>query len=324
MLSTSSYFLSSCLFILTPSLGLLCILNHILPLFQWIFATSLRTPKDLKKYGQWAIVTGSTDGIGKAFACQLARKGLNLVLVSRDPTKLDAVSDQIRREVLGTKVMTIVLEFGGKGMEAGIEELGKAIGGLDVGVLVNNVGISYPTAMYFDEVDEEVWMRVVRVNVEGTTKVTRGVLHGMIERRRGLIVNVGSGAGIIVPSHPLYAIYAATKAYVDQFSRSLYVEYKSFGIDVQCQLPLYVATKMVSKLASTEKATLFTPTAQDYAAAAVRRVGYEPRCSPYWAHSLQWYLASLLPEPALDAFRLYVGFQRRKKVAPDQKQRQQN
>ncbi|KAJ0818279.1 putative very-long-chain 3-oxoacyl-CoA reductase [Helianthus annuus] len=57
----------------------------------------------------------------------------------------------------------------------------------------------------------------------------------MVKRKKGAIVNIGSGAAIVIPSDPLYAVYAATKAYVDQFSRCLYVEYKNSGIDVQCQ-----------------------------------------------------------------------------------------
>ena len=81
-----------------------------------------------------------------------------------------------------------------------------------MGVLVNNVGITYKEAAYFHEMEEEMWMRIVRVNVAATTAVTAAVVEGMVRRRRGVIVNIGSGAGIVVPSHPLYAIYGATKA----------------------------------------------------------------------------------------------------------------
>ncbi|KAL3501073.1 hypothetical protein ACH5RR_035522 [Cinchona calisaya] len=94
----------------------------------------------------------------------------------------------------------------------GILEIEKVIKGLDIGVLINNVGVTYPGARFFHEVDEEVWMNVVRVNLEGTTLVTKAVLPGMITKKRGAIVNIGSAAAIVIPSHPLYAIYAATKA----------------------------------------------------------------------------------------------------------------
>ncbi|GAB4840518.1 hypothetical protein Ancab_021287 [Ancistrocladus abbreviatus] len=293
------------------SLGSLFIMKHFISLLKWAYIYFLRPQKDLKKYGSWALVTGSTDGIGKALAFQLAQKGLNLILVSRNHEKLEQVSTEIREKLPDTQIKIIVFDFSCD-LASGIRGLEEGIQGLDVGMLINTVGITYPSAMYFHEVDETVWMKVVRVNLEATTWVTRVVLKGMVKREKGLIVNIGSGAGIVVPSHPLYATYAATKAYISKLSRSLQVEYNHFGIDVQCQLPLYVATKMLSRLTSTEKASLLRPTAEDYAAAAICRLGYEPWCTPYWAHSLQWCMAKLLPEPVLDAWRLSTAIQRRK------------
>ncbi|XP_041013935.1 very-long-chain 3-oxoacyl-CoA reductase-like protein At1g24470 [Juglans microcarpa x Juglans regia] len=294
--------------------GFLTLLKPSISLLKWVFITFLRPPRNLKKsYGSWAVITGATDGIGKAFAYQLAGKGLNLILVSRDPNKLKTVWKEIQADFPNTQVKIVGFDFSGD-ILAGVRLLEEAIKGVDVGILINNVGITYPKAMYFHEVDEKVWMNVVKVNLEGTTRVTKAVLPGMMQRKRGTIVNIGSGAAIVVPSHPLYTIYAATKAYIDQFSRSLHVEYMQYGIHVQCQVPLYVATKMVSKVAAIERASMFTPSAEDYARAAVRRIGYEVRCTPYWAHSLQWCFARFLPDTVLDAWRLSIGIQRRGKI----------
>ncbi|KAF3488710.1 hypothetical protein F2Q69_00054165 [Brassica cretica] len=66
--------------------------------------------------------------------------------------------------------------------------------------------------MFFHEVDQLTWTKIVRVNLEATTWVTRSLIGPMLHRRRGAIVNISSGAAVVVPSHPLYAIYAATKA----------------------------------------------------------------------------------------------------------------
>ncbi|CAK9172369.1 unnamed protein product [Ilex paraguariensis] len=180
-------------------------------LLKWVFITFLRPPKNLRNYGSWALITGSTDGIGKAFAFKLAQKGLNLILVSRNFNKLNEVSTEIHAQYRNTQIKIIVLNFSGD-VAAGVREMEAAIEGLEVGVLINNVGVTYSEARLFHEVEEEVWMNVVRVNLVGTSLVTRAVLPGMIKRRRGAIVNIGSGAAIVVPSHPLYAIYAATKA----------------------------------------------------------------------------------------------------------------
>ncbi|KAL6983810.1 Oxidoreductases acting on the CH-OH group of donors With NAD(+) or NADP(+) as acceptor [Sarracenia purpurea var. burkii] len=71
---------------------------------------------------------------------------------------------------------------------------------------------------------------------------------------------------------------------------------------------------MVSWIASIEKASFFIPSPDNYAGAAVRRIGYEARCTPYWTHSLQWFFSSLLPEAILDSWRLSIGIRRRGKL----------
>ncbi|WRX15194.1 Short-chain dehydrogenase/reductase SDR - like 10 [Theobroma cacao] len=296
--------------LLLSFLGFLSLLKHSISLLKWVFDTIFRASKNLNKYGSWALVTGATDGIGKAFARQLAQQGLNLILVSRNSNKLKTVSNEIRAELPHIKIRDVAHDFSSD-VTTGVKLIEEAIKEVEVGVLINNVGVTYPGAMFFDEVDEKVWMEVVRVNLEATTWVTRAVLPGMLNRKRGAIVNIGSGASIVVPSHPLYTIYAATKAYVDQLSRSLYVEYKLCGIDVQCQVPLYVATNLASKVALIEKSSWLVPTPKDYAEAGIRHIGYEPRCTPYWSHSIQWCFARLLPDALLDAWRLSVGMRRR-------------
>ncbi|KAJ7945488.1 very-long-chain 3-oxoacyl-CoA reductase 1 [Quillaja saponaria] len=278
------------------------------PTFMGFTAFRFGPPKNLKKYGSWALVTGPTDGIGKGFAFQLARKGLNLILVGRNPDKLKEVSDSILAKYRKTQIKTVVVDFTGD-LSEGIDRIREAIEGLDVGILINNVGVSYPYARFFHEVDDEMLKSLIKVNVEGTTKVTQAVLHGMLKRKKGAIVNIGSGDAAILPCDPLYAVYASTKAYIDQFSRCLYVEYKNSGIDVQCQVPMYVATKM----ASIRKSSFLVPSIDGYAQAALRWIGYEARCTPYWPHSVIWALADSLPEFVLHAWRLRFNLAIRKR-----------
>lgn len=198
--------------LLLSSLGFFIFLKHSISLARWVFITLLRPAKDLKKsYGSWGLITGATDGIGKAFAYQLAKEGLHLVLISRSSNKLKAVSEEIRSHFPNTQIKTVAFDFSSD--EGLIKLVEEEIKGLDIGVLINNVGVTYPAARYFHEVDEKVWMNIVRVNLEGTTRVTMAVVPGMLHRKRGAIVNIGSGAAIVVPSHPLYTIYGATKAY---------------------------------------------------------------------------------------------------------------
>ncbi|XP_020970531.1 very-long-chain 3-oxoacyl-CoA reductase 1 [Arachis ipaensis] len=306
-------------FALFFGLGALTLLRFLFLFLRWAYVNFLRPAKNLKKYGSWALVTGPTDGIGKAFAFQLARNGLNLVLVGRSPDKLADVSAAITAKFPKIDVRTVVVDFAGD-LDDGMRRIQDAIEGLDVGVLINNVGVSYPYARFFHEVDEGLLRNLIRVNIEGTTKVTQTVIPGMLKRKKGAIVNIGSGAAIVIPSDPLYAVYAASKGYIDQFSRSLYVEYKKSGIDVQCQVPLYVATKM----ASIRRSSFFVPSTDGYAKAGVRWIGYEPRCTPYWPHTILWALAYSLPESIVDAWRLRfcLGIRKRGQQKDSQKKKE--
>ncbi|CAM8878530.1 unnamed protein product [Rhodiola kirilowii] len=290
------------------SLGAITVLKSSLAFLNWVYVSFLRPSKNLKKYGSWALVTGATDGIGKAFAFELAKKGLNLILVGRNPEKLKAVSDEILTKYAKVQIKNVVMDFSGE-LDEGVKKIKDEIEGLDVGVLINNVGVSYPYARFFHEVDDDLLRNLIKVNVEGTTKVTQAVLPGMLARKKGAIVNIGSGAANVIPSDPLYAVYAATKAYIDQFSKSIHVEYKKSGIDVQCQVPLYVATKM----ASIRKSSFFVPSTTAYARAGLRAIGYEPRSTPYWPHSVLWALANTLPDSAIDAWRLPFNLKIRKR-----------
>ncbi|XP_077253074.1 very-long-chain 3-oxoacyl-CoA reductase 1-like isoform X1 [Tasmannia lanceolata] len=308
-LSCIEYILSQPIWVLLLSvIGFFHLFITFITFFTWVFITFLRPAKNLKNYGSWALVTGPTDGIGKAFSFQLAQKGLNLILVGRNTNKLKEVSNEIQTKFGKTQIKIVVMDFLGD-LSEGIKRIEETIEGLDIGVLINNVGMCYPYAKFFHEVDEELLNGLIKINVEGTTKVTQAVLPGMLKRKKGAIVSIGSGAAIVVPSDPLYAVYAATKGYIDQFSKCLYVEYKKSGIDVQCQVPLYVATKM----ASIKRSSFFVPSADGYAQAAMRWIGYEPRCTPYWPHSVLWYLVGLVPESAFDAWRLSFGLGIRKK-----------
>ncbi|VAI85354.1 unnamed protein product [Triticum turgidum subsp. durum] len=151
----------------------------------------------------------------------------------------------------------------------------------------------------------------MRVNLWAVTEVTAAVLPGMVERGRGAVVNMGSASSEAIPSFPLYTMYVA------QFSRSLYVEYRSEGIDVQFQAPFYVATRMVSILAESGRAgrlfmLLIAPTPDAYARAAVRWIGHgPPLCAPNLGHQLLWCLATVLPDFVHDWLRMREHLQHR-------------
>ncbi|KAK8965203.1 Very-long-chain 3-oxoacyl-CoA reductase 1 [Platanthera guangdongensis] len=200
--------------LLLSLLGLVSFLKRSFSLLHWLYASFLRHPKDLKRvYGPWAVVTGATDGIGLAMSVQLARRGMHLVLVGRNSGRLKKATEHILARCGDAKVRTVVWDLAEDAAGGGgAERLREAIEGVDVGVLLNCAGVTYAGAAYFHEAEERVWREVVKVNVDGTSHVTRVVLPKMVNRRRGAVVNVGSASTVALPSFPLHAIYAATKA----------------------------------------------------------------------------------------------------------------
>eukprot|EP00002_Diphylleia_rotans_P009640 TRINITY_DN20002_c0_g1_i1.p1 TRINITY_DN20002_c0_g1~~TRINITY_DN20002_c0_g1_i1.p1 ORF type:complete len:327 (+),score=87.99 TRINITY_DN20002_c0_g1_i1:50-1030(+) len=254
----------------------------------FLYRNFLRPGKNLKKYGDWAVVTGSTDGIGKAYAFELARKGLNIVLVSRTQSKLDEVAKQIA-DKHKVEVKTVAADFAGD-LDKAVESIRSATESLKVGILVNNVGLSYEYPEYFSDLDAQRVKDLIQINVSATTHVTQIFIGKMKKRGSGAIINLTSVAGEF-PT-PLLAIYSASKSYVSYFSKTLHEEYKANGVHVQLVVPLYV----VSNMSKIRKPSFFTPTPEAFARAAVSRIGYDAYSVPYWPHALQIGVVKLLPE----------------------------
>lgn len=272
------------------ALGALVFLKHALVLLQGLYARLLRPGKDIKRsYGEWAVVTGATDGIGKAMAFEFARKGCSVLLISRSADKLQECQKELQAKHSSVQVAVLAIDY--KNFDAAARErVAATISGKDVGVLVNNVGVSYPFTKYFHELDDSNVEDLITLNVNSTTWMTRIVLPGMIDRKRGAIVNIASAAG--VTTSPLLSQYGAAKSYVAMFSKAMNAELKSKGIHVQCQIPLFVATK----LAKIRKASLTVASPGGYARAAVAAIGFETIVSPFWSHALQMWALQSLPE----------------------------
>ncbi|KAK3418957.1 very-long-chain 3-oxoacyl-CoA reductase 1 [Eucalyptus grandis] len=275
-------------------LGFISLFKNVLTFAQWLYAAFLRKPKDLRDYGSWAIVTGATDGIGKALVFELASKGLNLMLVGRNPSKLEATSRELRIDSEQpprhfVQVKTVVADLAKLSGEEIAAAIAGATEGIDVGLLVNNAGMAY-LPKYFHEVDRELTESMLRVNVNAAVWATKGVIDGMLKRKRGAILNMGSGSAMYISSFPLLNLYASTKAFLTTFSKSINLEYEGQWIDIQCQAPFFIATKMTRM----KRRYLFIPSAEIFSRASVRWIGYNRVCNPYWSHSVQAFVACTL------------------------------
>ncbi|XP_076166474.1 inactive hydroxysteroid dehydrogenase-like protein 1 [Ptiloglossa arizonensis] len=241
-------------------------------------------PIDLRtKFGEWAVVTGSTDGIGKAYAKELAARNVNLVLISRTMEKLEKCRIEILQDNPSIEVKIIVADFS-KGKEI-FAKLAEQLKEIPVGILVNNVGTQYSYPMYLGEVPEDELWDIININIGATTLMTRLVIGQMQKRGKGAIVNISSGSEL--QPLPLMTVYAATKVYINSFSKAIRAEYSRFGLTVQHLTPFFVNTKMNAFSDRLQVSSIFVPSATTYAKNAITTLGKTNTSTGYWIHGIQ-------------------------------------
>lgn len=246
---------------------------------------------DLSYFGEWAVVTGATNGIGKAYAHELARRGLNIVLISRSLEKLNATAKEIEQQQ-GKKTKIVQADFtSGPDIYGPIEA---ALKDLNIGILVNNVGMTYDVLpCYFLDVPNvrKAITDIVNCNALSVPMMTSIVLPQMLERKKGVVINISSEAG--THPHPMLAMYAATKVFITFFSRALNVEYKPQGIITQCVMPLMVSTNLTHDI----EVNYFVKQADDYVREALNTVGITEQARGCLSHALQhFFVDNLFPE----------------------------
>ncbi|EPY26693.1 beta-keto reductase, partial [Strigomonas culicis] len=203
------------------------------------YLTSCNMKKRYGKAGNWAVVTGASEGIGLAMTMDLARRGFNVCVIARTASKLDAVVEDVKKA--GVEGLAIPFDFS-TATSADYDKLFKELDKIDVAVLVNNVGVNYDYTNYFDEVDLETDLRLLKVNTEATVRMTKYVVPKMKAKRAGAILCLGSFSAVTPTA--LLATYAGTKAFNLAFGAGLHYELKQFGIDVLAVSPNMVVSKM--------------------------------------------------------------------------------
>ena len=246
------------------------------------------------KYGAkknaWAVITGASDGIGKEYALQLAKKGFNVVLVSRTQSKLELLASEIESAY---KVKTQIVAFDAStDTPENYSAIAKAVSGLKVTVLINNVGQSHSIPVPFLETSDDELRNIITINNTVTLKVTQVVAPQIIEsakelHTRGLILTMGSFGGLL-PT-PYLATYSGLKAFLQQWSAALAGELASQKVDVELVV-LYLVTSAMLKIRRS-LATIPTPKAfvHSVLASVGRRGGAQDRyatSTPFWTHAL--------------------------------------
>ncbi|KAL8565357.1 hypothetical protein ACOMHN_029052 [Nucella lapillus] len=243
---------------------------------------------NLNRFGAWAVVTGCTDGIGKAYAEKLAGMGLNLVLVSRNEEKLQQQARRIG-EKTGKLTRIIVADFSQPDIYS---RIAIQLAGLDIGMLVNNVGMGMDPEFFLDVPEKlEMMSAMINCNVYSVTMMTAVVLPSMVAKKKGVIINVASAAGL--RPLPFLALYSSTKAMVIHLTESLHQEYGKQGILFQAVTPFLVSTKM-SRM--DEPTGIIIPTPDVFVHHALQVLGVALVTTGYFWHDLQYWLMCWMPD----------------------------
>jgi 17beta-estradiol 17-dehydrogenase / very-long-chain 3-oxoacyl-CoA reductase len=233
--------------------------------------------------GAYAVVTGATDGIGKAVAMELASRGFNIVLHGRNTEKLEAVKSLIQKSHTQRDVVT-VLHDAGANSRLDIS----SIQSLPISVLVNNVGGAEPKPL--TQTSDADIDKSISINAGFPTHLTCNLLPHLM--RPALILNVSSYVSVFPP--PYLATYSGGKAFITAFSNSLAREDETVEA-------ISLITGSVHSATNTKPVGFMRPDSATYAKSILSAVGCgELTMFPYWPHAVQAYLFSLMPRKMLE------------------------
>ena len=188
--------------------------------------------------GQVAFVTGSTRGIGRGIAAALHQAGASVAVVGRNLDQATAVASEF-----GSRTAGVACDVADSAqVEAAITAAEKALG--PISILVNNAGLTRDNLLI--RLADDDWNQVLDANLKGAFHTTKTVIRGMMKRRAGRIINITSVVGIT--GNKGQANYAASKAGLIGFTKSVAKEYASRGITANCVAPGFIETDMTAAL----------------------------------------------------------------------------
>lgn len=191
--------------------------------------------------GKTALITGSTAGLGFVFAKSLAQQGAKVIINGRDQERINAAIQKLRSEVITVEGCVFDVTDRQQVNKAA-EKIHAQTGAVDI--LVNNAGINIRKPLH--EFSDDDWDKVIGINLTGTYNVSKAFVKGMIEKKSGKIINIGSMQSEL--GRPTIAPYAASKGGVKMLTRGMAVEWAKFNIQTNGIGPGYFKTDLTRPL----------------------------------------------------------------------------
>lgn len=256
-----------------------------------------RKAKNVRDYGKWAVVTGATNGIGETYCHELASRGLSILLISRNEDKLKKTSKDILEKYPNVKTDYLIRDFADakeasvnkflSSLTSKLTEISKDGG---IGMLINSVGLANDLPTVVHELDPENVRQMLYVNNDGTMMMTQAVLPFMVDRRSGAIIIVSSASGR-AHATPMLSVYSATKAFGNQLARSMFYEYKGYGIDCLGITPYY----FISGMYRPKKPSMLAPFPDKIVNRSLKLLGHVGESWGHLPHSFNVVIQAFMP-----------------------------
>jgi len=248
-------------------------------------------PRDLAaRYGKnsWAVITGASGGIGRGFSEELGRKGFNIVLISENQKDLTSAAESVRKINPNVQTKIIVADFSNAALPGFFDPIMKELEGLDISMLINNVGIA-GGGPFHEESEQEV-RNIAIINTLPEVILTRKLIPRFLERKnRSGIVFLASIMG--TRPFPFFTMYSATKVFSDFLARALAEEYPQ--LDIVSLRPVYVSTAMTFQ----KELSFKTLSPTECALGLLAKLGHETSTAGHWRHALYtWSTLTILPD----------------------------
>jgi len=283
----------------------------IIKVTSFVYLRFLKPKYDWTQFrGEWALISGSSDGSGKSLAFSLAKRGINVILVARSKQKMDVIASEIQNK-FGVQTKVISVDFAGD-QDLAYNTIQKEIQGLQISVLVNNVGGAADSFSRFDNPMDYYYNipwaydeYMTRINLIPALRLSKMILPQMIQRRKGAVLTVSTLASTF--GMPFLTAYTYNKAALNIFTADIALECKSHKITIGIAYAGVMNTPGVQNgpLKALDEFGACHP--DQFAEAAISSFGRELHIAPYWFHAIQFAFMNAIPEYIRDMLILKVG-----------------